>query len=105
MNNEQIEELKQIRKELEVSKEDFLELSGLALNYKEYEKNNLSDEDVFELIKEGMMHIDNKRQFGNDPVMPKSVKESFHLACEKLAIEPVYMGTHEEMDIDFPSLI
>lgn len=34
MTKEQIKELKQIRKELEIPKEDFLDLSGRSLFYK-----------------------------------------------------------------------
>ncbi len=105
MNNEQIEELKQIRKELQITKSDFLELSGLALNYKEFEKPSMNDDDVFELIKNSMMCLDSKHHKKDDPLKPKSVAQSFTLACEKFAYDPVYMGTNEEMDIDFPSLI
>ena len=104
MNKEQIEELKEIRKELDIPKSDFLIISGLSLNYKEFENPTMSEEDVFELIKESMMCYDNKQLTGNtEPV--KNVEQSVMLAINKLAFEPVYMGTNEEMDIDFPSLI
>ena len=52
MPNEQIEELKQIRREFDIPKSDLLTISGLSLDYKEYEKPAMTDEDVFELIKE-----------------------------------------------------
>ena len=104
MNQEQINELKEIRKELDIPKSDFLIISGLSLNYKEFENPSISEEDIFELIKETMMCYDNKQLTGNsEPV--KDVEQSFMLAINKLAFEPVYMGTHEEMDRDFPSLI
>ena len=104
MNKEQVEELKQIRKELEIPKKDFLELSGLSLNYKEFENPSITDEDVFELIKESMMCFDNKPLTEDHPRV-KSVEQSFLMAKDKMGFEGVYMGTHEDMDRDFPSLI
>ena len=104
MNQEQIEELKEIRKDLDIPKSDFLIMSGLSLNYKEFENPSMTEEDVFELIKESMMCYDNKQLTGNtEPI--KNVEQSVMLAINKLAFEPVYMGTHEDMDKDFPSLI
>lgn len=104
MNKDQIEELKEIRKELDIPKNDFLIISGLSLNYKEFENPVISEEDVFELIKESMMCYDNIQLTGNsEPI--KSVEQSVKLAINKLGFEPVYMGTNEEMDRDFPSLI
>ena len=104
MNKEQIEELKEIRKELDIPKSDFLIITGLSLNYKEFENPSISEEDVFELIKESMMCYDNKQLTGNTgPV--KNVEESVLQAINKLAFESVYMGDNEEMDRDFPSLI
>lgn len=104
MNQEQINELRQIRKELEIPKRSFLELSGLSLNYKEFENPSMTDEDVFELIKESMMCYDN-RPLTDDHPRVKSTMQSFLIAKEKMGFETVYMGTHEEMDRDFPSLI
>ena len=103
MTNEQIEELKHIRRELDIPKGDFLTISGLSLNYKEYEKPAMTDEDVFELIKEAMMCYDNKPLTGNSEPA-KSVEQAFRLAANKLSFEPVYMGTTDEMDVNFPSL-
>ena len=47
--------------------------------------------------------MDSKHHSKADPIKPKSIYESFNIACEKYSFDPVYMGTNEEMDIDFPS--
>ena len=104
MNQEQIKELKDIKEELEIPQSDFLTLTGLSLSYKELENQTITDEDVFELIKEAMMCYDSKKLTGNSEPA-KSVEQSFLMALNKMAFEPVYMGTHEQMDKDFPSLI
>ena len=104
MTNEQIEELKQIRREMEIPKSDFLTISGLSLNYKEFEKPSMTDEDVYELIKESMMCYDSKQLTGNSE-SSKTIEQAVMIAINKLAFDTVYMGDNEEMDRDFPSLI
>ena len=98
MNKEQIEELKQIRKDLEIPKDDFLKMSGLSLAYKEYTNPSMTEEDVFELIKESMNCYDIEIN-NNSERPPKTAEESFLTAISKIAFEKVYMGRTEDDDL------
>lgn len=99
MTEEQIKELKQIRKELEIPKEDFLDLSGRSLFYKEFERPELTDEDVFELIKESMMCYDHEPFEDEELDRKKTTKEAFRVACDKIGFERVNMAKTEDENI------
>ena len=105
MNDEQIKELKQIRKELEIPKEDFLELSGRSLFYKEFERPELTDEDVFELIKESMMYYDHEPFEDEELDRKKTTEEAFMVACNKIGFEKVDMTKTEDENILGPFFI
>ena len=99
MTEEQIKELKQIRKELEIPKDDFLDLSGRSLFQKEFIHPKLTDEDVFELIKESMMCYDHQPADPDELDRKKTTKEAFEIAWEKIGFEKVDMTKTEDENL------
>ena len=97
MNDELIEELKEINSEIGLSTQVLFEIIRIAVEYRE--KNNLciSDEELFEIIKETMMLYDycgdfdlkkensaNKKMIKDVYKNRKNLYECFTLAFEKL---------------------
>ena len=58
MNEELLNELKEIKEELEISDHVFNSLLKRALEYKEFENQNVSEEELFQIVKEALGSYD-----------------------------------------------
>ena len=83
MNKEYFEELNEIRKNLEISKADFIIVLLLALKYKKENEGHIYEELIYEIVKETLCNIDYQNK---DDVIKKdkTLKEAFNRALVNL---------------------
>ncbi len=91
MEKEQIIELNEIRKYLEISKEDFIKIIALAKIRQKKSKIIIKDEMIYEIIYETLLNYDhdiseNRQDFYYDSLKEnkKTPEESFMIAIKNL---------------------
>ena len=84
MNKELLKELNEERKELGISKEDFLEILALAIKYQSIK--NINEEEIEEIIKTTISNYDSLDEFEYSEGR-KSVRQSFMYALYILGYE------------------
>lgn len=84
MEKDYIQELNELRRDLEISKKDFIRLLVLALYYQKVSKQYISEEDVSRIVEEALINIDyendNKESIKNE----KEITEVFERALNNL---------------------
>ena len=86
MNEELIDELKELAMECEVPEDVFSEIVEYALAYREQNDNNLRDEDVAEIVKESIQNYDydsDEKDIDGNP-KTKSIEEVVGLSISRL---------------------
>ncbi len=58
MNKEMLKELNDLRKELEISKEDFITILKIVFIYQKKYNNIINDEQLYQLVQEILVNID-----------------------------------------------
>ncbi len=92
MEKEQIKKLNEIRKYLEISKEDFIEILALAKMHQKNSRIFISDDMLYEIIEEALLNTDyeinekNKYIFYDDSFIEKnkSIQENLIRAIKTL---------------------
>ena len=91
MEKDQIKELNEIRKYLEISQEDFIKIIALAKIKQKKSKTVIKDEMLYEIIYEALLNCDydisdNRKEFYYDSLIEnkKTPEESFMMAIKNL---------------------
>ena len=90
MDEEEFKELNEIRKYLEISKNEFKILLLLALKYQKENGEYIHEELLYEIVKEALNNMDYNQKVSEDGILyAKTIREAFNRALVNLGYQKV----------------
>lgn len=89
MDKESLKELNELRKYLEIPKDDFKMLLLLALKYQNENSESIHEEKIYEIVEESLNNMDyqNNVNYDDFTAYAKTVKEAFDRALVNLGYQ------------------